>query len=128
MELREFVAKTLGAIGRDKGTQQMELREFVAKTLGAIVDGVEDAGKNAPAERLGVISPHFPGQESQKCAVEFDIAVTEGDKTNAAGKGSIKVLSFEAGGKGSKEWERSTVSRVKFSVPIIFAVKVINPI
>jgi hypothetical protein len=52
--------------------------------------------------------------------VEFDVAVTESDKTSAGGKAGIKVLSaVEIGGEGSKAWERSTVSRIKFSIPII---------
>jgi hypothetical protein len=102
----------------------MELREFVAITLSAILDGVEDAIRDAPEDRKGKIAPVIAGEEDWSKAslpVEFDVAVTEADKGGATGKGGIKVLSLEAGGEGSKAWEHSTVSRVKFSVPIIYA-------
>ena len=101
----------------------MELREFVAKTLSAILEGVEDAIRDAPEGRMGKIAPVIAGEEDWSKAslpVEFDVAVTEADKASASGKGGIKVLPFEAGGEGSKAWERSTVSRIKFSVPIIY--------
>jgi len=101
----------------------MELREFVAKTLSAILDGVEDAIRDAPEDRRGVIAPVIAGEEDWSKAsllVEFDVAVTEADKTSVSGKGGIRVLPFEAGGERAKAWERSTVSRIKFSVPIIY--------
>jgi hypothetical protein len=52
--------------------------------------------------------------------VEFDVAVTATDKHEATGKGGIKVFTIaELGGEGSKSKERSTVSRIKFSIPIV---------
>ena len=101
----------------------MELREFVAETLAAILDGIEDAIRAAPEDREGKIAPVIAGEEDWSTAsrpVEFDVAVTEADKTSAGGKGGIKLLPVEIGGEGSKAWERSTVSRIKFSVPIIY--------
>jgi hypothetical protein len=102
----------------------MELREFVAITLSAILDGVEDAIRDAPENRQGKIAPVIAGEEDWSKAalpVEFDVAITEADKGSAGGKGGIKVLSIvEAGGEASKAWEHSTVSRIKFSVPIIY--------
>jgi hypothetical protein len=95
----------------------MELRDFVAKTLSAILDGVEDAIRNAPKDRAGKIAPVIEGEEDWGKAplpIEFDLAVTEADK------GSIEVLPFEAGGEESKAWERSTVSRIKFKIPVIY--------
>jgi hypothetical protein len=49
------------------------------------------------------------------------VAVTEADKTSAGGKAGIKLLpALEIGGEGSKGWERSTVSRIKFTIPVVF--------
>ena len=109
----------------------MELREFVAETLAAILDGVEDAIHTAPEHRQGKIAPVIEGLEDWSKAilpVEFDVAVTEADKASAGGKGGIKLLpAVEIGGEGSKAWERSTVSRIKFSVPIIYGAQRIGP-
>jgi hypothetical protein len=61
----------------------MELRDFVAKTLSAILDGVEDAIRNAPKDRAGKIAPVIEGEEDWGKAplpIEFDVAVTEADK------------------------------------------------
>jgi hypothetical protein len=67
----------------------------LAKTLSAILDGVEDAIRDAPEGRMGKIAPVTAGEEDWSKAplpVEFDVAVTEADK----------------------------VSRINFSVPIIY--------
>jgi hypothetical protein len=107
----------------NKEERSMELREFVAKALSAILDGVEDAIRTAPEDRQRKIAPVIAGEEDWSKAplpVEFDVAITEADKGSVAGKGGIKVVAFQAGGEGSKAWEHSTVSRIKFSVPIIY--------
>jgi hypothetical protein len=41
----------------------MELREFVAIALSAILDGVEDAIREAPQGRKGKIAPVIAGEE-----------------------------------------------------------------
>ncbi len=61
------------------------------------------------------------GRHYQK--VEFDVAVTAEEKTtikgNVEGKaGLIKVLNITAGINGDLNTNNSTVSRVKFHVPI----------
>jgi hypothetical protein len=101
----------------------MELRKFVASTLAAVLDGIEDAIRNAPEDRAGKIAPVIAGEEDWAKAtlpVEFDVAISEAKKGSAGGKGGIKVLEFEVGAQGSKAWESSTVSRIKFSVPVIY--------
>jgi hypothetical protein len=103
----------------------MELREFITETLLSITEGVGEAIRRRLADVSGVavISPVFDGEVDWKDLVqpvEFDVAVTEADKTEGRGKGGIKVLAVaEIGGEGTKSWERSTVSRIKFSVPVI---------
>lgn len=101
----------------------MELREFVAKTLAAVLDCVEDAIRNAPENRAGKIAPVIAGEEDwvkAPLSIEFDVAISEAKKGSAGGKGGIKVLEFEVGAQGSKAWESSTVSRIKFGVPVIY--------
>jgi hypothetical protein len=96
----------------------MELREFVAKTLSAILDGVEDAIRDAPDDRRGKIAPIIAGEEDWSKAlhsVEFDVAVTGAARGTTDGKGSINVLP-----EGSEALERSKASRIKFGVPIAY--------
>jgi hypothetical protein len=96
----------------------MELREFVAKTLSAILDGVEDAIRDAPQGRNGKIAPIIAGEEDWSKAlksIEFDVMVTGEEKGSASGKGSINVLP-----EGSEALDSSTVSRIKFGVPIAY--------
>jgi Trypsin-co-occurring domain 2 len=105
----------------------MELREFVAETLLAIQEGVADAIRRADESKtLGRINPVWEGGADEKVdwkeyvqPVEFDVAVTTTTKSEAEGKGSVKVLSVvELGAEGSKSREHSRVSRIKFSIPI----------
>src|SRR5579872_6407528 len=105
----------------------MELREFVSETIIAIVDGVTNAITEMEAQRkIGRINPVWSPKEGEKVdwsnytqPVEFDVAVTATDRLGTTGKGSIKIFNVgELGADGSKSRERSTVSRIKFSIPI----------
>ena len=51
--------------------------------------------------------------------VEFDVAVTVTDKNSSWGKAGIRIISIELGGELSKGTELSTVSRIKFAIPVI---------
>ena len=111
----------------------MDLREFVKETLIQITMGVQDAitVHSDMDGALGVINPVWGPDASAISAehaqkVEFDVAVTVTDKMGGSGKASIKVLSFELGAEGNKSIEHSTVSRVKFSVPIVPAVQIVT--
>jgi hypothetical protein len=106
----------------------MELREFVAETLIAIQEGVRDAILGIDERKVtGKVNPVWNVDPGAKVdwrdyvqSVEFDVAVTATDKAEATGKGGIKVLTIaEFGAEGSKSTERSTVSRIKFSIPIV---------
>jgi hypothetical protein len=103
----------------------MELQEFVTETLVAIQKGVAEAITRAEEDKtIGAINPVWSDDKvdwkDHVQLVEFDVAVTATDKSSGGGKGSIKILSIaEVGAEGSKSLERSTVSRVKFSIPIV---------
>lgn len=112
----------------------MELREFIAETLAQIQEGVDDAIKRRSATdgAAGVINPVFGTTMNAAGAdhlqkVEFDIAVTVSDKTSGGGKAVVKVLGVELGGEVSKGAEQSTVSRIKFTVPVIPPVQLVTP-
>jgi hypothetical protein len=104
----------------------MELKDFVAETLLAIQEGVADAIRRSDENStVGRINPVWQSANEKidwkeyVQPVEFDVAVTTTDKSAASGKGAVKVLSIaELGADGSKSREQSTVSRIKFSIPI----------
>ncbi len=106
----------------------MELREFVTETLIAILEGVQEAIRHTQkTQTVGSISPVWSTKEGEKLdwkeyvqPVEFDVAVTATDKSEVSGKGGIKVFTVgDVGAGGSRGSERSSVSRIKFSIPIV---------
>ena len=108
----------------------MKLREFVSETLKEIIAGVKEAQKYAESERAWV-SPRLQtsgGKTSVRYVVygtacpieqiEFDVAVTstEGAATEA-GVG-VFVAAIGLGAKGKSDASNSSVSRIRFSVPL----------
>lgn len=132
-------ADTMAAVGRRSvetpsgitwlnGTP-MTLREFVADTLTQIVAGVGDArGKNRQVAPTVVQSSQGSGYVMMRSGatnpgaflVEFDVAVTISKKTNVEVESGAKVLVLEAGGSRASSAEHSTVSRIKFEVPVAY--------
>jgi hypothetical protein len=108
----------------------MDLHEFVAQTLIQISEGVAAArakkGKRiapqlniAPRESERVFA--INDGDGVAFLVEFDVAVTAVEKSEAGGGGGIQVMSFlTAKGEKTQATESSTVSRVKFDVPISY--------
>lgn len=112
----------------------MELKEFISETLVQIQEGVQDAiaRRSFIKGSAGAISPVFgPSMDAVGMdhvhKVEFDVAVTVTDKIGGGGKAGIKVWGLELGGEGSKSAEQSTVSRIKFAIPIIPPAQHITP-
>ncbi len=110
----------------------MELQEFVAESLTQILAGVKAAEERA-GEHGGVINPRVRSAGGDKRpvvvtgtglrpaeTVYFDVAVTVVEGTEAkAGIGVVAGV-FGIGAKGSSTAESSSISRLKFSVPIAF--------
>jgi hypothetical protein len=113
----------------------MTLHQFVETSLKEIISGVRGAQDFAKTVSDGArINPpvmysadsgpkgkHYatPGDANLVQFVDFDVAVTIDSATEAKGGGGIKVyglLSAEGGGSSSDR--NSTVSRIKFSVPV----------
>lgn len=103
----------------------MELEQFVANALKQIMSGIRTAAEGQTAEsKDGVISPVWEGDHARWAErdfqlVEFDIAVTVDEKKGTTAGMGIQVVSAVIGGRIEKSSSNSTVSRVKFSVPIL---------
>ena len=106
----------------------MNLQEFVSSSLQQIAAGVADAqsrdGRIAPLLGIGEDDPKIlrtlHGTEGV-FLVEFDVAVTVSETSEKGVGGGITVLSIAAAkGDLKRSLENSSVSRVKFSVPITY--------
>ena len=110
----------------------MELKDFVAESITAIMLGVSEAQEKCKEIPGAEVSPGFSGlrgngkdnwAESSSGGViqylEFDVAVTadSGAKTKA-GIGVVAGV-FNLGAAGESTSGESSVSRLKFKVPIV---------
>lgn len=101
----------------------MELKEFIASTLGEIQEGVQMAINQTIQNGIsGAINPNFSESNRDKSLIQnisFDIAVTVADEENAGINGGIKVVGISLGGQDSVSSTTSRVSRIQFSIPVI---------
>ena len=111
----------------------MELREFISATLNQIIDGVKDA--QVTVSNGGEINPKIWMAQRGEAAkmkilesnggkwihlVDFDVAVTVVEATETKGGIGLVVGPVVLGSKGQSNAENSTVSRIKFQVPVAF--------
>ena len=109
----------------------MNLSEFIAETLLQVVEGVKDAQARTSSNGARV-NPHLTtsaehavkqniliasGEAAQ--LVQFDVALTATEGTET--KGGIGVVAgiFNLGSAGLSQAASSTISRVKFVVPLV---------
>lgn len=110
----------------------MDLRDFVSETLLQIADGVKQA--QAKATEIGArVNPKLTGgavhaaQHGFLAAsgapaqiVQFDVALTVKEGSGTKGGIGIFAGAVTLGSSGQSNTENSSVSRVKFSVPLSF--------
>jgi hypothetical protein len=106
----------------------MDLETFIAETLRQIVRGVETAQQHNDCKGAK-ISPKgkMLNMSSKTCSatdpaprqIEFDVAVTVSEGSEK--KAGIGVFSgvFGVGGQANSNAANSTISRIKFTVPVI---------
>ena len=89
----------------------MELDEFVCKTLEQIVTGVKNS--HAHAQKLGakIAFEKFSN-------IEFDVAVTVTEGSESKKGGGITILGVGANAEGKSATTNSSVTRIKFNVPV----------
>jgi hypothetical protein len=109
----------------------MNLQEFVRDSIFQIVAGIADAreacvkydviigsdgvyGYTAAAQ---IITDEHNRTVSQ---VEFDIALAQGDSKDTKGGIGVFLGTVGVGSQGASHGEKSTHSRLKFSVPVVF--------
>ncbi len=102
----------------------MELKEFIATTLGEIQEGVQIAINRTIENGVnGAINPSWGGIKDINSSliqnVQFDIAVTVSGEEKAGVKGGIKVVGVSIGGEESTATTTNKVSRIQFSIPVV---------
>lgn len=115
----------------------MELQDFIAGTLVQIARGVENAaeqlkgskaivnprnvstqGGNRPDNIYGYLSTEKKFFKVVQ-RIEFDVAVTAEKGKETKGGIGIQVGSIGIGSQGRSESTNSTISRIRFSVPMV---------
>ncbi len=113
----------------------MRLQKFISETLTQIIHGVEDAQNNIDSDS-GRINPRIIGgsviengreqlasESVETTPVSFDIAVlVDKGKTKDEGIG-IVVASIGLGSRKKVEISDSSISRIKFEVPVLLPQK-----
>jgi len=91
----------------------MDVKEFISETLKQIMDGVVDAQEHTKGKNA-IIAPYYDYRKT----VSFDVAVTVVEGKETTGKAGISVWSIGAGVGGKTESSSSTVSRIRFEIPV----------
>ena len=109
----------------------MELKDFVSQTLTQIIEGVKESQIKA-SELGGIVSPCLTSNHSEmgkqgilsasgRAAqiVQFDVALTVVEGTGTKGGIGVFAGAINLGSSGESKAESTSVSRIKFSVPVV---------
>jgi hypothetical protein len=114
----------------------MELQYFLSETLKQIIKGIQDAqefvdkeGQGAKVNPRGITAlkrdesgqnqPHDIKTKLPIERVEFDVAITASDSVEKSGGGGLRVWALNVGGQAGTSSENTTISRIRFGVPIV---------
>src|ERR1700730_9983309 len=111
----------------------MDLKEFISSSLTQIVEGICDTQAKS-AESGAWISPVGSGMPHREGArqinsgdgyqyldeVKFDVAVSVSDGKKGGAEAGLKILSMSLKGGGAVDTRHSAVSRIQFSVPVVW--------
>lgn len=115
----------------------MELKDFIKESLVQIADGINEANKsledsNAIVNPKGIlaysesrkaygrIKEDYIDKESLVEIVEFDVAVQAESGTETGGGIKLSIASIGVGTNASSQNSKSTESRIKFQIPMIY--------
>ena len=109
----------------------MDLKEFIRDTLTQIAEGAAEAqvnisalgGEVAPSIRTGTymeLGKHglLSAENGYAHMVEFDVALTASEGTGTKGGIGVFLGAVTLGSGGESKSESSSLSRIKFSIPI----------
>ena len=108
MDLREFINQTLTQIAEGVSEAQRRCKELGAEVNPHLNTSHEQAGKQGFLNASGVFSP----------VVQFDVALTVSEGSGTKGGIGVFAGAVTLGSSGQSQSEKSSVSRVKFAVPM----------
>ncbi len=100
----------------------MDLQEFIKVSLTQIVAGVKDAQEATQAVDGLIVQKagaRRGGALGDLQGIAFDVAVTVSDATQSKAGGGLVVFGVGLGGQRAKDMAHSSVSRIRFTVPVI---------
>jgi len=110
----------------------MKLEEFVSETISQIISGIQKTHDHAK-ENGATVNPRLEHkkrtlstgkvtvtQKSPIHDIDFDVAVTTTEGKGTKGGIGVFVGPLGMGSQGQSESANSSVSRIKFSVPVAF--------
>jgi hypothetical protein len=113
----------------------VELQEFIGETLKQVINGVTTAQEHAKQKgaKINPSNLSIPSfQNSQDIVfidtdtnvvartIEFDVAITVSESESSKAGVGIFVGEIGIGAQGKSSGSNNTVSRIKFSLPILF--------
>lgn len=110
----------------------MELKDFVEQTLTQIFDGIKAANEKHDGKENGIINPNLQlgrdnytsigGHNYPIREAEFDVALTSTSGTETKGGIGVFLGPVGVGSQGQSNDESTSMTRIKFSVPIAYPV------
>jgi hypothetical protein len=104
----------------------MKLEKFITETINQIISGISKTHEQAK-KHGATINPRLASSEGSRIVprspihtVEFDVAVTTKEGKGTKGGFGVFVGPIGAGSQGKSESSNSSVSRIKFSIPVVF--------
>ena len=110
----------------------MDIKEFTKETITQIVNAVREANELISDYGASIPTDYFQGSraitsykdgEKNIIDVEFDVAVSAVESANVGGGAGIKVAAINIGLGANSQNENSTLSRVKFTLPLVLPEK-----
>lgn len=111
----------------------MELKDFIKDVIVSIYNGISEAkettGKhilpqgNSISESIPYISKGMAPLDPIAIVsnLEFELSLTEGDKNGITGGIGVLLGSLTMGSKGNNEHQQTSLSKIKFNIPIELA-------
>ena len=109
----------------------MDLKDFIKNTLVQIADGVSEAEKELESRNASVnpIGGYFDQKQlggrtwnfknGVTEIVDFDVALTSSEKEGSSAGIGVLLGSINLGAKGASEETITSVTRIKFSIPLL---------
>jgi len=119
---------------RKSPPKAMELREFLSSTLAQLIEGVVQAQEFAKNRGVEIFPKEGFPSDFEKMSrtmktkrlvniIEFDVAVVVVENKSLSGGIGIMVPEWNLGYHAKIDTEKSTVNRIKFSIPIVLPVQ-----